>query len=208
MTGSGLAFYAVALVLLGGAVWWTRARADESAVATVSAGRLPAVLLAAAFLVMAVRAVLMVRWPLLASDATSTSGAWPGPAGLPHHLVVALVLFTVGLFAAATGRGPRAVGRGLTVMLVAAAVALASVVRFVGGQGDENLLVMLVVAASAATTWLSRRIVAGRLAARNEATADSAGSVAAAERSPLPGVPATVLVVLAGVTLALLAGAW
>ena len=148
-----------------------------------------------ALLVLLARAVLMARWPLSAaasaSRATARAAFFGLPAvGLAHYLVTALLLFSIGLLASVTRRSVAGVAVGIQLMSGAAVLAIVAFAHSVGDGSDARMLAALVVAVSAL-----------RCAVVARAGAIESPSIAAQR---LAGALATVL---AGLTLALLAGA-
>jgi hypothetical protein len=156
--------------------------------------RLRAAALVAAFFAIAVRSVLIVRWPF--ADA----GTGAAPAGLPavaltHFVVVSLVLTAIGFYAAIVRRSVAGVGLGLATASAAVVLVLASVSRFVGEAGDASHLAAVVAVLATATGAATLRVASGcgDLLRGSDAAWRAAGAVQA---------------VLAGVALALLATAW
>jgi len=173
--------------------------AAPDAIALASVGRVRAALLVLAFFVIALRAVLIVRWPLLAvptsAPGTAASVAWIPAVSLPHYLVTVLVLFCVGVFAAVTRRSASGIGMGIALMHAAVAVGLCAAARFVGGGSDMEALAVTAV-------------VVATIAAVTTYVADSREGSVARESEAAGVVATTFATVLGGVTLALLAGAW
>ena len=167
-------------------------------------GRVPAALLVLAFFVIALRVVLMARWPLLAATRVAPSAAdvpampavsWFPPVSLPHYFVTALALFCIGLFAATTRRGAAGVGIGATLLYAAVTVVLVAAAHFVNGAGDTTLLAVLAIVLA---TVLSTGV-----ALAGSPSSDPPHDSVAARR-----VGTGIFMVLSAVTLALLAGAW
>jgi hypothetical protein len=161
--------------------------------AATLAGRLRTAALVAAFFIVTARSVLIVSWPF-AHLPTRTAAA-AAPVALAHFLVVSLLLVSIGFFAVISRRTIAGVGLGLASASGGAALALASVSRFVGSSGEAAQLAALVVVFAAGAALIAVRAMGGgRDFVRSSDTAwNVAGSLSA---------------VLAGVTLALLATAW
>lgn len=74
--------------------------------------------------------------------------------GLSHYLIVAAILFSIGLFAAIAKRNPIAVLMGIELMLNAVNINLVVFNRFIGFDGASGyvfvLLIMVVAAAEVA----------------------------------------------------------
>lgn len=145
---------------------------------------LPAVAVVLAFVVLLSRAVLMVRWPLIETSRVVSV------VGLPHVLLASLLLFSAGLLAAITRRSAAGIAIGAALMTEGAVLGLVAVSHFVGGSDDGRSLAALVVLLGALSAWTG--LHHGRLQA-----------VARESRRISDGL----LLVVAAVTLALLAGA-
>lgn len=161
-------------------------------------------LLVAAFVALVARAVLMVRWPNVASGAAGAAAgtaAWITSIGTAHHLLAQLLVFAAGWYAAATRRRFDGIATGAATMLLATVSAIAAAGRFTGSTAEASVLGVLVVAAAAGTALFWNASVAGLSegwsSSRVDADAGEAGEVSSG-----------LVAALAGCALALLVGAW
>jgi NADH:ubiquinone oxidoreductase subunit K len=186
-----------ACVLAGYTTWQRSDALPQPAVddASTLASRLRSAALVAAFFAIAARSILIVRWSFVETAPHPVSFAGLPPVSLTHYLIVALVLFAIGLFAAISRRTVAGVGLGLAHVAVATVLALASVSRFVGDSGEAAGLAALAAVAAMAAGAATIRVAAaaGDLLRSSDAAWRVAGSLST---------------VLAGLTLALLATAW
>lgn len=88
-----------------------------------------------------------------ASVLSASSAGWPSPVlhvGLGHYLVVAALLFALGLLTVATRRNAVAVLMGVELLLNAAALDFVAFSRYVeGGVGGQVVAVFIIVVAAA-----------------------------------------------------------
>jgi hypothetical protein len=198
----GLASAPLPASLLGACVfagYAARSRARQLAEpaldsASTLPSRLRAAALVAAFFAIAVRTVLIVRWPFAEAGRGAAQAGLPAVA-LTHFVVVSLVLVAIGFYAAIVRRSVAGVGLGLAAATAAVVLMLASASRFVGEAGDASHLAAVVAVFAAATGMATLRVASGcgDLLRSSDAAWRVAGSLQA---------------VLAGVALALLATAW
>lgn len=144
----------------------------------------------AAWLVLVLRVLLMTRWPV---ESTAPVAAWAAP-GLPHHMVLALVLLALALLSAASHRSVR--GSAIAVALAGSAVATALVAlsHFTAVGAAAGQMAALVVASS----WGAAAVAV-------------AVAVTGDEEAPLalsPAFSTGLSSVVAGLAFALLAGTW
>lgn len=159
-----------------------------------------------ALFVLASRAVLMARWPILAAapPAPVVVVALPlATVGFPHCIVTALLVWSIGLFACTARRTADGIGIGVAIMGTAAVLAVVAISRFVSGAEEGRLLAVLVVGLSALPPWLAVLL--------RRAASPPASSSLHPEHDPgstgarLAG---TLSAVVAAIAVALLAVAW
>lgn len=153
--------------------------------------RAPAVVLLAAFFVLVLRALLIARWPL-PSSGSAAAAVLPTALSLPHFLVTALVLFCLGMFAAATRRSVAGVEVGIRVMVGAVALTLVAFSCFVVGGEEGGTLAGLLVAIAAVWRVVGRHFLGNSSPLSDRSTSERVGT--------------TLLAMVAGVALLLLAG--
>ncbi len=149
-----------ALVVGAGAALWRRGATASAAGAPgareSATGARPrrgwSALLVVAFVALAARAVLMVRWP----DAASGAGRMPWllPVGPAHHLLAQVLVFGAGWFAAITRREVLGIAIGMATMLAAAVTAIVAAGSFTGSATQASRLAIVVVATSAAAATM------------------------------------------------------
>lgn len=162
--------------------------------ASTLASRLRAAALVAAFFAIAVRSVLIVRWPFAEAGRGASLAGLPSVA-LTHFVVVSLVLVAIGFYAAIVRRSIAGVGLGLATVSAGVVLMLASVSRFVGEAGEASQLAAVAAVFAAATGVATLRTASG--CGDLLRSSDTAWRVAGSLQT-----------LLAGVALALLATAW
>lgn len=142
----------------------------------------------AAWLVLALRTILMTRWPVEGTAATSN---WAVP-GLLHHLVFALLLLAVALLSAASRRSVRGAAIAAASAGSAVACALVALSRFTTAGAAAGQL--------AALALFSGWSIAG-LAVAVAGEDDVRGTLP-------PSFSTGLATAVAGLAIALLAGTW
>lgn len=83
------------------------------------------------------------------------------PVALVHYLLVALLLFALGLFCVLTRRNAIGVLMGIELMLNAASLEIVAASRFVTGGADGQVFAVFIIMLAAAESAIALAVVLG-----------------------------------------------